>query len=96
MLKGEKYCITKENIMAHEMIGLEVKIVQSSDASRLVSGLVVDETKNTFTIESSGKQVIAPKAECTFEFTLGNEQAVVLGSKILYAPEQRVRALWRN
>ena len=58
MLKGKNYCITKENLMAHEMIGLEAKIVQSSDSSRLASGLVVDETKNTFVLESSGKEIL--------------------------------------
>lgn len=96
MLKGKNYCITKGNIMAHEMIGLEAKVVKSSDSTRLVQGLVVDETRNTFVFECNGSEKVVPKSECDFEFAIGDEKAIVHGGDILYAPEQRVKALWRN
>ena len=96
MLKTEHYCITRANIAAHELIGLRVRITQSSDESRNgISGTVVDETKNTLTIESSGKEILAPKAECEFEFELGDEWVFVEGKKIMHRPEMRLK-LWRN
>src|SRR3989338_1316437 len=97
MLKSEKYCITQANIMAHEMIGLNVRVLQSTDKSRMgASGKVIDETKNVFVIESNGAQMILPKAECGFEFDLNGEKVMVDGKKICYRPELRIKALWRN
>ncbi len=98
MLKSGNYCISRENIMAHEMIGLEVRVAKSTDRGRQgVKGRVVDETKNVFVVENmEGAEMKVPKAECEFEFTLGSEKVLVDGRKILYAPAQRVKALWRG
>ncbi|MCX6802944.1 MAG: ribonuclease P protein subunit [Candidatus Diapherotrites archaeon] len=50
-MKDKNYEITKENIFGHEIIGLEVKVIKSSDGQREgIYGRVVDETRNTFTI----------------------------------------------
>jgi ribonuclease P protein subunit POP4 len=95
MLKGKMYCINGENIMAHEMIGLEVKAFYGT--KELVSGIVVDETKNTFKIENRhGLEKIVPKKGNVFEFVIGDEKAVVEGKNILYSPAARLKALWRN
>ena len=98
MLKSEHYCISRENIAAHELIGLEVRVAQSTDAARKgISGKIVDETKNVFVVEKmDGVEIKLPKAECGFEFSLGNEKVLVDGKKILYRPEQRLKALSRN
>ncbi|MEK6958200.1 MAG: ribonuclease P protein component 1 [archaeon] len=97
MLKGENYCITAENIRAHEMIGLNAKVIGSAERSRIgLSGKIVDETRNTFVIESHGVEKIVPKAEAVFEFELGKEKVKVDGKDILYRPEARTKALWRN
>ena len=94
MLNGKNYTITKGNIMAHELIGLEAKALRTGAAS--ARGLVVDETKNTIVLESNGAQKAFPKHECVFEFALGEEVAIVQGKDIMYSPENRVKALWRN
>ena len=97
MLKSEKYCITRGNLMAHEMIGLWARVSGSTDKGRQgISGKVVDETRNVFMIESDGREIAVPKAECGFEFDLGGEKVVVDGRKIVYRPEQRLKALWRE
>lgn len=97
MLKGEHYCISRGNIMAHEMIGLSVRVAESTDRARLgITGRVVDETKNVFVIENEGREVKVPKAEAVFEFGFGDEKVFVKGKKILYSPEQRTKALWRS
>ena len=96
MLKGEGYCISAENILSHEMIGLNVK-VQSNDMNKnTIKGLVVDETKNTFVVETNSGEKIVPKNECVFGFQLGKDVAMVDGKKILYRPEQRLKALIRR
>ena len=42
-----------------------------------INGVVVDETKNTFTIESAGTVKMVPKRGCEFEFTYNGEQITI-------------------
>lgn len=93
MLKNENYCITKENLMVHEMIGLKAVVAGSSDKGReKMNGKIIDETKNTFTLETAKGMKIVPKAEAVFEFYLGDEKVVVDGKKLVYRPEDRIKA----
>jgi ribonuclease P protein subunit POP4 len=87
MIKGKEYEINKKNILNHEMIGLKIKIIESSDPARTnTTGKIIDETKNTFILDN--KKII-PKKECVFEFTEIN--AVVDGKDIIKKPENRIR-----
>lgn len=84
MIKGKGYEINDKNILNHEMIGLKIKVIESSDPSRKgMTGKIVNETKNTFVLED-GK--ILPKKECVFEFI---DIGIVDGKKILKKPEDR-------
>ena len=97
MLETEHYCITPENIFVHEMIGLNAKVVQSTDSKKKgINGKVIDETKNTFVIENNGVEKIVPKIEAMFEFIIGNERMIVDGKRIIYKPEQRTKLAWRK
>jgi len=54
----------------------------------------VDETKNTILLERGGKEVTLPKRACTFRFFLPNGgEALVKGSLIALAPEERLKRL---
>ncbi|MDD3159688.1 MAG: ribonuclease P protein subunit [Candidatus ainarchaeum sp.] len=91
MLKGKNYEINKENISNHELIGLKLKVVNSTDKKRIgLNGMVIDETKNTLKILQGEKIVILPKIECDFEFDI-NELVVIKGKDILKRPEDRVK-----
>ncbi|MDD4250740.1 MAG: ribonuclease P protein component 1 [Candidatus ainarchaeum sp.] len=88
MINGKNYEINKENILYHELIGLNVKVVESSDPKKIgINGKIIDETKNTFILEN--KKII-PKKECIFEFDL-NEKIIVDGKMILKKPENRIK-----
>ena len=51
--------ISSNNIFYHELIGLELKVVDSSNASLIgIRGTVVDEPKKTFLIE------VKPRSSC--------------------------------
>lgn len=100
MMKGKNFEITAKNIFGHEMIGLEVKVIKSTDPSRTgIEGMVVDETQNTFKIKgkhgSEKKVYIIPKKECEFEFVIGDEKAIVNGSEIVKRPQDRAKE-WKN
>ena len=85
--------ITSQNILAHEWIGLRV-VIDAAANSRLVglSGLIRDETRNTFTIESKGRSVRVAKALTTFHATLSNGEALAVdGKSLVHRPEDRVK-----
>lgn len=97
MLNGKNYCITPQNLPAHEFIGLKAKVVGSTDVSRKgIAGVVVDETKNVIVIESKKVVKKLPKSECEFEFALGNEKVKVDGKQIVGRPEDRPKIVWRK
>jgi ribonuclease P protein subunit POP4 len=92
MIKGKNYEITARNLLGHEMIGLEVKVVKSTDQKRIgVNGIIVEETQNTFEVKSGGKKIVLPKKECEFEFNLGEEKVIVNGAQIVKRPEDRAK-----
>lgn len=84
---------TARNLHIHELIGLPVKIINSSARELIgIEGKVVDETKNLLVIESKGREKKIPKISCTFLFTLENgEQVEIKGSKIMFRPEERTK-----
>jgi ribonuclease P protein subunit POP4 len=82
--------ITRENLLAHELIGLRVLVVRSTSLPFIgLEGRVIDETKNTLVIESKKGELRIPKKTCTFRFYFRNESAVVDGKEIAYRPEDR-------
>lgn len=85
--------ITSDTIRAHEWIGLQVSIAESSDPGhRGLQGIVRDETKNTIRIETRGHLLTIPKAGTTFVTTLTTgEKFEVDGNKLRFRPEDRVK-----
>ncbi len=85
--------ITPENLVRHELIGLDVVVVESSNPSQAgLSGKVIDETRNMLTIETPGGARSLSKQDCTFSFRLPSGRKVrVEGRLLLSRPEDRVR-----
>lgn len=79
----------KSDFMRTEFIGLDVEVVSSNYAG--INGKVVDETKNTFTILSSGSEKMVPKAKSEFRFTYEGDRFDIMGSEILHRPEDRIK-----
>lgn len=85
---------SKANLGAHELIGLRVKVADSSDPSLVgLEGLIVDETKNTFLLETERGRRRLLKAVCTLSFELDGEEVVLEGPALLRRPEDRIRML---
>ena len=74
--------------MRTEFIGLDVDAITPF---QVISGVVVDETKNTFTIESAGTDKMVPKMDNEFRFTYEGNGIVIRGSEILHRPEDRIK-----
>jgi len=86
--------ITPSNILAHELIGLKIKVVGSRDPTlNDVEGMVVYETKKTLQIYSGGRVKTLPKGICRFAFQLPQGVVEVDGAKLVARPEDRVKKL---
>ncbi|MEM3030704.1 MAG: ribonuclease P protein component 1 [Candidatus Micrarchaeia archaeon] len=87
--------ITRQNIIVHELIGLRAEVAASASKPLIgLAGVVVDETKNTLTLERGGRERIVPKRACTFRFHLPQGgDALVRGSLIALEPVERLKKL---
>jgi ribonuclease P protein subunit POP4 len=84
--------LNPESLARHELIGLEVLVEKSSNTSQIgLSGQVVDETRNTFLLETKAKVLRFAKKNTNLIFTLPDEQKVrVYGSILISQPENRI------
>lgn len=85
--------ITPKNLIRHELIGLKVRIKKSTDKTlNNRRGKVVDETYHMLKIETRKKEILVPKANCIFVFTLPNKIKVEVDGKLLIGrPEDRIK-----
>jgi len=75
-----------------ELIGLHVKIKDCTDPTWTgKKGIIIDETKNTFTIDINEQRRMIAKKTATFEFVIENKKIILEGSKIMYRPENRIK-----
>jgi len=79
-----------KNIVLHELIGLGVEVVESSDREQVgLKGKVVNETKNLLYIETQGSIKMLVKKISTFKFSKGRKRFVVKGIEINFRPSER-------
>lgn len=95
--------LTAETLPRHELIGLQVRVVESNDPTLIgCEGEIVMETKNTLSIEETNVDGVeneegtrirtrdVPKAVATFEFALPDgEYVTVTGERVLARPARR-------
>jgi ribonuclease P protein subunit POP4 len=84
-----------ENMLVHEIIGLEAKIIESTDPTlEDISGSIVSETKNMISIRtgSSVKQVAKQVAK-KIEIKTHAGDCFISGSSLIGRPEDRISRL---
>lgn len=75
-----------------ELIGLRVTIKKCEDSRwEGISGLIINETKNTFLIRINNKDKRIAKKIATFEFDYENKKITINGLKISFRPEDRIK-----
>ena len=84
--------ISPENIARHELIGLRVTIAESTDPGQSgLSGCIVDETRNTFLLETKQGIKRIPKMNTSLIFDLPDGQRLkIMGSILISQPENRI------
>lgn len=99
--KGDCRCsmeIDRNNLMLHELIGLHAQVVESSNADSVgISGRIIDETRNTLTVDAIGREKKLVKHGNTFDLTLSDNDTVrIAGDLIVGRPEDRVAKMLRK
>jgi ribonuclease P protein subunit POP4 len=89
---------THENLVRHELMGLKVKVVDSSNKKNVgISGKVVDESRNVIVIEkTNGKEVKLAKEYNVFVFDLGKHKVRVEGKILVGRPEDRIKKKFKK
>jgi ribonuclease P protein subunit POP4 len=83
--------ITAENVLAHEIIGLGARIVESTDPTlQAVSGTIVFETKNMLSIKvNSEVKQVPKKAAKKIRIETQSGVCFISGSSLTGRPEDR-------
>jgi len=84
--------IMPENIARQELIGLRVEVAESTNPGLVgIAGVVVDETRNTFLLETERGIKRIPKQNASLIFTLPDGQRVKVNASVLISqPENRI------
>jgi ribonuclease P protein subunit POP4 len=81
-----------EPITSDELIGRTVSIIECTDPSWThQTGLIIDETQQTFLIEIDNKKKRIAKKTATFAFEYHGKKTIVKGSRLVYRPEDRIK-----
>ena len=95
--------ISSKNIFYHELIGLEIKIVDSLDSYLIgLTGVIVDETKKTFLIQTNSsfkgkREKLIQKDISVFQFKVPDGTIVEIDGKILLnRPEDRIKKRYKK
>ena len=85
--------ISTKNVIRHELIGLTVEVVESTNKFNIgIKGTVVDETKNLLIIETDKEIKKIQKKGTKFIFTIPSGKKVkVDGTRIVRRPEERIK-----
>ncbi len=89
---------THKNLVYHELIGLEVEVLNHPDPSVIgVKGIIVWETKRTLIVSSRGKHLVILKTGGLFRFKLPHGELVELrGDHLMGTPIERARRILRG
>ena len=81
------------NVVQHEFIGLEAKVVKSLNPDVVgIKGRVVDETRNTFAILHNENRKVVIKDTAVFEFVMPDGTVIEIdGKQVMGRPEDRIR-----
>ena len=90
--------ITPENLVRHELINLPCRVKGSTNKALIgLEGRIVDETRQTLTLEVKGKEKSLIKDQCIFSFKIPSGKWVRIEGKILLArPEDRIKKKFRK
>jgi ribonuclease P protein subunit POP4 len=90
--------ITPHNLIRHELVGLNVRIMSAKDSvMKGIRGVIVDETRNMLAVDGKAGRIMIPKGIATFRFKLpSGVQVDVDGERLVARPENRLKTRMRR
>ena len=87
--------ITSQNVIAHELIGIDVEVLESNDPSlKNMYGKIMYETKNMLVLRVDKEMKMIPKKVTKLALKLpGNIRCLISGSDLVGRPEDRIQRL---
>lgn len=82
--------IKADTILSHEIIGLEVEILNPYTASKTIHGNIIGETKNTILVRTTKGTKVVPKGNSTIKFKLDSGVCFISSSSLIGRPEDRI------
>jgi len=84
--------ITPKNLIRHELIGLEVEVVNAKSVNQVgIKGNIVEETRNTLVVNTAKGEKKLLKNNVTLRFTLKDQMVDVDGERLVGKPEERIK-----
>ncbi len=75
--------ITEQNILLHELIGLEAEVIESTNKDVIdIHGIIIDETKSMLILDTKKGIKKIHKAHSKWKFSSNFNDIIVQGSKI--------------
>lgn len=89
---------TPDNLVRHELIGLEVEVTESTNRKNAgIRGRVVDESRNSLVIEKKGgKEAMLVKEGNVFVFSVDGKRVRIEGELLVGRPEDRIRKKFKR
>lgn len=79
-------------LLKTELIGKKAVIVDAKNRANIgIKGKIVDETKNTFTLETEKGKKTLIKQNITIEIVHDNKKIRINGKILAVAPEERIK-----
>ena len=83
--------ITTENISFHELIGLNVEIVESTNKQIVgFAGKIIDETKSMFTLNAKNVVKKIPKEIADWKFAFNGTNIILKGTELTKRSYERL------
>lgn len=80
------------DIVRYELIGLESEVIGSKNKSNLgIKGKIVDETKNTISIEQKNKIKKLLKSNIILKIKIGDQEIKIPGERLSGRPKERIK-----
>ncbi|MDD5332045.1 MAG: ribonuclease P protein subunit [Candidatus Nanoarchaeia archaeon] len=83
-----------KDILKKELIGLEIEVTASNNKSLIgKSGKIIDETKQTITIQSKNKKIKLIKSQIKMKTKYNNQTVEIDGNLLVNRPEDRIKKI---
>ncbi len=87
----------EKNLGMHELIGLYVEIVNSTNSNQIgLRGKVIDETYHMLIIETEKGEKMIMKKGALFKFDVNGQDVKLKGDMVNYRPHERIKKLMRR